>query len=542
MRQSNNKIFLILGIALLCSSSLLALDSPPHENVASPPLLTLMALRGADHETGGQVSLEQHIEAVEVVDQAFISYSPGKDVTWKSLITGIYGSSVSIDAAIGLVILSNPSVSTSIQVNDLIAADDTKTVSIKMPSKEIVGDFRQFVSDLVGFTGVWFNQNLEAGKFSVLKRLYFVLHDRLLPYLYPVGAKGSVEAKNPQKQYVFDYKIIVLMKEINDKLYTLMSKSNLSWEAGWVVRDNTIAIQQHMAMALDDVHIVVKGGLRHRFDGYESRFRAYLNREILKKQRKLVTSLSNSDIEGARKLVQSILYELKPAISGIVSAHREKALYDELTLIYKRYISPHTRERSLAFANHFSRIASLLAPPLKSDNYKMGFKISDIEFQFLKQSHSILFHTDCSGFIGRIYRELARIAGLDMSRFVVTRSGVIGSVYLIEPKVSIVIPLANGKNPCKNMLQGDYFYFERKIRGERQRHVVFFDRLIRDKKKGLMMSLWEASPGGVKHRVKPLNWVLRWVKSSYGAPRSGVYRLKNMDKIDSILQRRGLTI
>ena len=129
-----------------------------------------------------------------------------------------------------------------------------------------------------------------------------------------------------------------------------------------------------------------------------------------------------------------------------------------------------------------------------------------------------------------------------MSKFVVTRSGVIGSVYLIEPKVSTKISLAKGENPCKNMQQGDYFYFERKIRGERQRHVVFFDRLIRDKKKGLMMSLWEASPGGVKHRVKPLNWVLRWVKSSYGAPRSGVYRLKNMDKIDSILQRRGLTI
>jgi hypothetical protein len=535
------KLLLLLGLALISGNLLFAVDVSVERDAASPPLLTLMALRSAGYDTDGEAPLEQHIEAVEVSEQCFVSLLPLGNETWKSFLARAYGSDISTNVAIGLAILSNDSVSADIKLNDLILPEGTDPLLIKVPSRKIIGDLRQFVSDLIAFTGVWFNQNLESGSFSTLERLYIVLHDRLLPYIFPVGTKASVEAENPLKQYVFDFKIISLMKEINDNLYTLISGGTMSWEAGWVVRDNIIAIQQQMAMALDDIHLVVKDGLRNRFEVYESRFRSYLDREILDRQRKLVTALSGNHIEEARKLVQSILYELKPSISGIVSSHREKALYDELTLIYKEYISPYTRERSLAFANHSSRIASLLAPPSKSDNYKMGFKISDIEYQFLKQSHSILLHTDCSGFIGRIYRELACIAGLDMSKFIVSGSGVIGTVFLIDPKVSVSVPLDSGENPCKDMLQGDYFYFERNIRGERQRHVVFFDRLIRDKEKGLMMSLWEASPGGVKHRIKPVDWVLKWVRSSYGAPRSGVYRLKNMDKIDSILQRRGLT-
>ncbi len=503
----------------------------------SPSLATLMSLRLAGHKPGDAIPEETVIElkSVEAIHFEEVTVQP-KD-TWKKLLSRYYKGVVSVRQALPLAFLANPR---KLVKKATITDKVPEGLTIRLPKTAAIGDPALFINDLSELLTRAFNERLSKAGFKELELRYFVLHDMVLPLALASKPGEGTSARNPLKQLIFDFRLLTALRSVNNQLFKLLQQKGKKrdWELAWKIHDDILNIQHQMAASLDDTHIVVKEELKTRLESYLSRFRKNLERELRRRRRRLAAALSKGNIEKARSYIQGMLYQLKPAIGGIISLRREQNLYADLCRMHKRYISPATRERSLAFTNHFNRLAALLAPPSNRDNYKLGFKISDVEFQFLKRSGTIVLHTDCSGFIGRIYRELARIAGLDMKRFIVRDSGIIGSIYMIEPKVSKKLKLPAGPNPYKMMAQGDFFYFERKIRGKRQRHVVFFDRLV-EVKGEQKVSLWEASPGGVKHRIKPLNWILRWVRSSYGAPRNGVYRMKEMDKIDQLLDRRG---
>ena len=525
-----NRFFITCAL-ILCASTLFA-DSAD----IAPSLATLMSLRLGGHKAGDTIPEGTVIEVKVVNDEHFdLVTSQAKD-TWKSFLSRYYKGVISVRQSLPLVFLANQQkLKKTAIINDKVVENTT----YRLPKVSAIGDPALFIADLSELLTKAFNTRVGEAGFKELELRYHILHDMVLPLALATRPSEKTSARNPLKQLTFDFRLLTALRSVNNQLFKLLQqKRKRDWELAWKIHDDILSIQHQMAASLDDSHIVVKEALKIRLETYLSKFRKNLERELRRRRRRLAAALSRGDVEKARSYIQGMLYQLKPAIGGIIPLQRERSLYKDLCRMHRRYIGPVTRERSLAFTNHFNRLAALLAPPSNRDNYKLGFKISDVEFQFLKRSGTIVLHTDCSGFIGRIYRELARIAGFDMKRFIVRDSGIIGSIYMIEPKVSKKLTLAKGPNPYKEMKQGDFFYFERKIRGKRQRHVVFFDRLV-EVKGEQKVSLWEASPGGVKHRIKPLNWILRWVRSSYGAPRSGVYRMKEMDKIDSILDRRG---
>jgi len=540
-RLSMRRAVLVCCVAAVVTTGGIADEAVVDTGVA-PSLATLLALRAAGHKPGDALPEGTVIEVVDVGASAFDVVRPtDPKATWKDLLAGHYKGAVSVRQALPLAILSNTTkVTTAVKPTDAVG----DVGELRLPKVAGMGEPAVFLSDLAGLLVRAFDDRVGSAGFNELELRYRVLHDMVLPLTTLGKAEEHTSARNPIKQLTFDFRLLCVLRTVNDDLFKLMQASGKQrdWELAWKIHDDILVIQQQMAGAIDDSHIVVKDALKGRLESYLSRFRGELEQELRHRRRMLAAALSREDVEQARGQIQGILYQMKPAIGGIIPLQTERSLYADLCRIHRRYVAPMTRERSLAFTNHFSRMAALLAPPSNRDNYKLGFKISDVEFQFLKQSGTIVLHTDCSGFIGRIYRELARTAGFDMKNFIVGDSGIIGSIYMIEPKVSKRVELAEGKTPWTNMQQGDFFYFERKIRGERQRHVIFFDRVVTKKDGTSEISLWEASPGGVKHRTKPFDWVDKWLSSSYGAPRNGVYRLKEMDRIDTILDRRGFIL
>ena len=505
----------------------------------SQSLLRVMALVSSEQDDSEPFAEGSELRLQGPGIEDFKSLRTRARETWFEFLNRSYEGSLKAGQTLSLLVLSNQS-----QFDSIVDLDDIigEREEFFLPKKRFFEKESSFFRELTSLLVKEFDDKLSCASFKELEKYYCMIHDHLLPSMRSTEYRDENSARDPRKQLVFDYRLLSVLKDINNDLFKLLQKDDVEkWELAWRVHDLILTVQQRMTASLDDTQVVVKHSLKKRLDSYLSRFRAFLLGELRKRRRRLTTALSENDTELARSCIQGVLYQLKPAIGGIVSLRRERALYEDLCRLHRMYISPVTRERSLAFSNHFNRLAVLLDPPSNTDNYKLGFKISDVEFQFLKRSNSIVLHTDCSGFIGRIYRELARIAGYEMDDFVVRGSGIIGSIYMIEPRVSKKIELPDSKDPLSVMKQGDFFYFERKIRGERQRHVVFFDRVVLDDG-GKRVSLWEASPGGVKHRVKPLYWIMRWVESPYGAPRSGVYRMKEMDKIDELLARRGLVL
>ena len=499
-------------------------------------LATVLGLRSAGYAPGDSLPGGVVISAEQVGPEAFVRVVPTPGETGRSFVARSFGSSVPARTGFALLVLANGGrLSPELRVEAALPAVEGPLL---LPRPELIGDSAVFLKDVTDLEVRQFDEAVGTAPFVELERRYRILHDHLLPIVAPADTDEGTSARNPLKQIVFDFRLLSAYRGINDDLHGLLTSQVPDWERAWRLRDELLAAEGQLSAALDDAHIVVKDSLVARLEGYRSRFRRRLEDELVRRRRELAAALSRSDVEAARATVQGILYELKPALRGILPGESERSLYSDLGRLHERCVAPVTRERSLAFTNHFSRLAAVLAPPSNSDNYRLGFKISDVEFQFLKASGSLVLHTDCSGFIGRIYRELARMAGFDLSRFVVRDSGIIGSIFMIEPVVSSSVALGPAGHELETLRQGDVLYSERTVRGELQRHVIFFDRLVPGTD-AVRVSLWEASPGGVKHRVKDVGWLLRRVDLG-ASKRNGAYRLKEMDAIDAVLTRRGL--
>lgn len=526
----------LLPLVLVLALSFLSTATCPAAEVASS-LATVLGLRSAGYAPGDSLPGGVVISAEQVGPEAFVRLAPAPGETGRSFVGRGFGASVPVRTGFALLLLANGGrLSPELRAEAPLPALEGPLL---LPRPDLLGDPAVFLKEVTDLEVRQFDEVVGTAPFAELERRYRLLHDHLLPVVAPPDSGEGTSARNPLKQVVFDYRLLTAYRGINDDLHVLVSAEIPDWEVAWRLRDELLAAEGQLSAALDDAHIVVKDSLVDRLEGYRSRFRRRIEDELVRRRRELAAALSRSDVEASRATVQGILYELKPALRGILPGEAERSLYADLGRLHERCVAPVTRERSLAFTNHFSRLAAVLAPPSNSDNYRLGFKISDVEFQFLKSSGNLVLHTDCSGFIGRIYRELARMAGFDLSRFVVRDSGIIGSIFMIEPSVSTKVALGPAGREFETLRQGDVFYSERTVRGELQRHVIFFDRLVAGGGEAPKVSLWEASPGGVKHRVKDVGWLLKRVDLE-ASRRNGVYRLKEMDAIDAVLTRRGL--
>lgn len=525
----------LVTLVLVLTLSCIPAASCPAAEVASS-LATVLGLRSAGYAPGDSLPGGVVISAEQVGPEAFLRGTPTAGETGRSFVARSLGPAVPVRTGFALLLLANGGrLSPELRAELPLPALEGPLL---LPRPDLLGDPAVFLKDVTDLEVRHFDERVASAPFAELERRYRLLHDHLLPVVAPADSGEGTSARNPLKQVVFDFRLLSAYRGINDDLHGLLTAEVPDWEVAWRLRDELLAVEGQLSAALDDAHIVVKDSLVGRLEGYRSRFRRRLEDELVRRRRVLASALSRNDVEASRSTVQGILYELKPALRGILPGESERSLYADLGRLHERCVAPVTRERSLAFTNHFSRLAAVLAPPSNSDNYRLGFKISDVEFQFLKASGSLVLHTDCSGFIGRIYRELARMAGFDLSRFVVRDSGVIGSIFMIEPAVSSPVALGPPGRELEPLRQGDVFYSERTLRGELQRHVIFFDRLVAEGS-AVRVSLWEASPGGVKHRVKDVPWLLKRVDLG-ASKRNGVYRLKEMDAIDAVLARRGL--
>ena len=411
---------LLVTCALLLFAASIYAETPD----LSPSLATLMSLRRlrGGHKPGDSIPEGTIIEVKAVSDEHFDLFASQEKETWKSFLSRYYKGVISVRQALPLVFLSNQSKLTKAATIDGLVPDNS---TFKLPKASIIGAPAQFITDLAELLTKAFNTRIGEASFQELELRYVILHDMVLPLALATRPGEGTSARNPIKQLTFDFRLLSALKSVNNQLFKLLQqKGKRDWELAWKIHDDILSIQNQMAASLDDSHLAVKEPLKARLESYLSRFRKNLEIELRRRRRRLAAALSRGDVEKARSYIQGMLYQLKPAIGGIIPLHSERSLYNDLCRMHKRYIGPVTRERSLAFTNHFNRLAALLAPPSNRDNYKLGFKISDVEFQFLKSTGTIMLHTDCSGFIGRIYRELARIAGFDMKKFIVRDSGI----------------------------------------------------------------------------------------------------------------------
>ena len=447
--------------------------------------------------------------------------------TWRQLLTRAYDKTpINAELALPLLVLTNRQTLTGIVTLD-------EPVSVKgplyLPSASIIEKPKPFLMELRKLLMRDFEQQLATANFVELKKRYLYLHDVLLP----VFGQGIELDK---KQISFDYRVVEEFKEINDRLFELRNHKSHSVELALGVRESILSVEKMMAEAVSDPELVVREELQGRLVGYRLRYGACLEEEVIWRLRELSASLQKKQIEMGRQILYTMIERVLPLAKGFFhpSAINELRIY--LARAHNYFIAPVTLERSLKFSQAFKDIVSVLAPPGKLDNYRMGGKISDEQFASLYSSHARLVRTDCSGFIGRVYRELAKRSGMNLSKFVVSCTGAISSVAMIETDCAQKLSLAKGKNPLADLRQGDFFYFEIKVRGKRDRHVCMFDRLFVNGKQ--KVSMWEASPGGVRQRIRSVRWIVKKITSPYCAPRGGAYRFNDMERIDLLLQRK----
>ena len=447
--------------------------------------------------------------------------------TWRQLLTRAYDKTpINAEMALPLLILTNRQSLTGVVTLD-------EPVSVKgplyLPSASIIEKPRPFLTELRKLLLRDFERQLAIADFVELKKRYSYLHDVLLPIF-------GQDVELDKKQISFDYRVVEEFKEINDRLFELRNHKTHSVELALGVRKSILSVEKMMAEAVSDPELVVREELQGRLVGYRLRYGAYLEGEVIWRLRELSLSLQKKKIEIGRQILHTMLERVLPLTKGFFhpSAINELKIY--LARAHTYFIAPATLERSLKFSQTFKDIVSVLAPPGKLDNYRMGGKISDEQFASLYSSPTRLVRTDCSGFIGRVYRELARRSGMNLSKFVVSCTGAISSVAMIETDCAKKLVLAKGKNPLADLRQGDFFYFEIKVRGKRDRHVCMFDRLFVNGKQ--KVSMWEASPGGVRQRIRSVRWIVKKISSPYCAPRGGAYRFNDMERIDLLLQRK----
>ena len=447
--------------------------------------------------------------------------------TWRQLLSRAYTETpISAELALPLLILSNRN-----SLSGTVTLDEPVSVTgpLYLPSASIIEKPRPFLTELRELLMLDFEKQLALANFSELQKRYQYLHEVLLPIF-------GQEAELEKKQISFDYRIIEAFKEINDGLFKLRNHKPHSVELATRVRTSILSVEKVMADAVSDPELVIREELQKRLVGYRLRYGNYLEEEVIWRLRELSAHLQTKRIEMGRQILHSILKHVLPLTDGYFHPSAVKELNIYLARAHSYFIAPMTLERSLQFTVNFEKIIDVLAPPEKMDNYCMGGKITDEQFASLYSSPTRLVRTDCSGFIGRVYRELARFSGMDLAKFVVSCTGAISSVAMIEEDCAQKVALTRGNNPLSNLRQGDFFYFEIKVRGKRDRHVCMFDRLFVNGKQ--KVSMWEASPGGVRQRIRPVHWIVKRITSPYCAPRGGAYRFNDMDKIDSLFRNK----
>lgn len=452
---------------------------------------------------------------------------PKAGETWRQLLSRAYRDTpIKAEYALPLLILANRNTITGVvRLDEPVATKKT----VHLPSASIIEDPKPFLDQLRKSLLLEFEKRLAVANFVELKSRFSFLHEILLPIF-------GQEAEIDRKQISFDYRVVDAFKGINDSLFMLRNHKPHSIELASQVRQSILAVEKEMAAAVSDPDLVVREELQKRLVRYRIRYGNYLEKEVIRRLHELSEHGQTKRVELGRQILHTLLNKVLLLAEGFF----HPAAIDELKIYLARahgtYIAPYTQERSLTFSRKFSKIVALLAPPPQKDNYGMGYKISDEQFASLYNSRSRLLRMDCSGFIGRVYRELARLSGMDLNKFVVSCTGAISSMAMIEKDCSKRVKLGNNANPLVNLRQGDFFYFEIKVRGKRDRHVCMFDRLLLNNP--TKVSMWEASPGGVRQRVRSVRWIVKRITSPYCAPRGGAYRFNDMEKIARLLANK----
>lgn len=365
-----------------------------------------------------------------------------------------------------------------------------------------------------------YHASLRTGAFDAL----LALNDELF-------ADAPATGHDSPSQLAADARALTALQEANDLVFLVGATPSM---APHLLLDARAALMAAARGLRPAEGLVAKGALLSRLRRYQGELADGLLRLLDGAAREATAACGRGDPETARAgllAADALATEAGDLLPPPVLA-RARALLERL---FRTLISPWTRERSLPFSLALDHLASASA----GLGYLMGAKLSDRDFARLLAGGAPSLRTDCSGFLGRVYRELARRAGLPLAAFPVPDDGSVCSTDLIDGRSACRVLLADGADALAPLWQGDVIYLELVIRGERQRHVVMFDRLVHQEGREPRVATWEASPRGVRRRVRSARRILAWLRDPAGKPRAGVYRLHEMGAIDGLLAATG---
>ena len=446
--------------------------------------------------------------------------------TWSSLLLRAYEKSdLKPRFAFPLFVLANPSFDWRESKSEQLLVAGR---SFLVPKKSIIGDPRSFLKEVQEELLLDYRKALASADFEAIRRRIEFLLEVLLP-LFPKLMDRE------RSQLLFDLKTIDTCQSLNDDLFLLRNQAPHDLLLASRVKKRLLRLGKVFLRALGNPRLILSEGLQIRLRDYRKCFYLHLEEEALRQVSEARRSFLSSEIERGRQCLLSFLDQYLPLSDGIWSGECQREIRALFKRAFSKLVAPHTLERSLVFSKELNRIVSLLEKTGGVDNYKMGSKISDREFLLLSRFEIPLVQTDCSGFVGRVYRELARAASWPLKGFVVNSEGEMSSRAIIARGVSKKVPISKEKELQARLKQGDILYFELEVKGERDRHVCIFDRLV--KRDCPRYFFWEASPGGVKSRFRSAAWLMRRLRDPYGHPRNGVYRLIHMNSIAEKLEK-----